>query len=1368
MREKGAGPNAQRVRRRFGRVIGAVSLLAAFSILAVHCSGLQQTGSDSPRVARTEWTEPLWPGIPTVSDACTVGVCVGGNVILPLRRPVETATDMAVPDTLGALSVERVWTGQRGGLFGPGWESVWDVHLSNGRLVGPVPARPVEEPRPHHTVGLEDGSSLHLNGSGRVDEVCLDGSYCVQAERTRSTINLRAQVDSEPGPEGNAPLVMILDGERVTSVIYQGQVVQYRYGADGRLAEVVSKPGTTTYGYLGGRLTVVSSGSATRTFGYDSSGAVASSTGIDGGRWALSSTEVVPPRKARSEDDARSFSVVGPGGIARTYGFEGNVLVRAEDKSCGVLLERTVRDGMVMAESRPADGVHMTRRIDGRLQYTQVRSGAPPTTALMTIDQRGRVVRAESDEGTTEVAYDGDSARPSSVTSNGHVTELRYNQRGLLMGSVDPDGYRVSVRRNRQGLPVTMTDGTVTTAFEYDDSGHTIEEVSGDASTTALYRADGLVESITDRSGRTLSAAYDANGALTKLGNGPRDAATPQDPNGYRCPDRPVETAAVSRNPNGRTEYTYTTGDAAVFDRWGRTVQVTTSGRSSTRRYDRAGRLVALTVPGGTSYHLGYTDGGRLNKIDDGRTKATLEWHGNLLTRLRTSGGSDYHYGYDPQGRLSHASAGSLTWGYRYDAAGQISEVKAPSGVTRYEWDENGRPEATVDGAHRETYQWSGALLDLAAMKIGDEKTVELLRDDAGRVTKSTTPDGEATFSYDGQGRVRTFSVPDGKEVGVEYGQDGRVASLTSDGRTERWTWTGGKVTSVNVDGEDVPYLLEWAAPGVLGKVTHGTDVLMRTQADGAGRVTGVWRDDKPLATLTWARSGLTGATVGDWRFTAKRDAEGRPLSLSVGNDKAVWTYDDGALTSVAHGRDKVTYAYDEGRLSKTTRASGENDSTVTWDPTGSRPVSVVTPHGTATFAYDGSRVARIRTGSKTEPVTYEAEGASAPGDAGKLLDDLFDETGRFERGSAHPSDGPASPWVDTLPAELGLALPDVITGSDLARGALDAAFPDTPTALLDDPQRVAERAVSHTVALGAATSVPVAPGRYVSLTPDTTKGELGVTLASFAGVRVTDSVNRHLAPGPSLLDRITDVGENFVGTIANGLGGGWDAVYGFITNTAFGRAALKSGFMALSALAGMACGTMVLCVSGVALGLALAQGYVSAGGVDGVLGAVVDSALQPYTDLRDSIVARNPVAIVIASVVAGGAVVGLTSSFWAKNYGPLALEQICRLKRLVCVSTSRYGEAAEHVVDAQRLGAPRLLRLDRTGAQARRASALRSVPARAGLDRDEYPFAVSSMRAGLSIRHIDPTSNRALGSYLGRQLRPLPDGARFYVLPLA
>jgi hypothetical protein len=137
-------------------------------------------------------------------------------------------------------------------------------------------------------------------------------------------------------------------------------------------------------------------------------------------------------------------------------------------------------------------------------------------------------------------------------------------------------------------------------------------------------------------------------------------------------------------------------------------------------------------------------------------------------------------------------------------------------------------------------------------------------------------------------------------------------------------------------------------------------------------------------------------------------------------------------------------------------------------------------------------------------------------------------------------------------------------------------------------------------------------------------------------------------------------------------------------------------------------------------------------------------------------------VALTVAAFRAGASSGARFTSLRAKAVAP-----VCNIKRVVCISVSRFGSAAEHVVDAQRNGASRVLKLDRAGAEARRTSALRNVPLRAGFDRDEYPFAISSQRAGLSIRYVDPGSNRSLGVYLRRQLSALPDGARFFVLPI-
>jgi hypothetical protein len=58
------------------------------------------------------------------------------------------------------------------------------------------------------------------------------------------------------------------------------------------------------------------------------------------------------------------------------------------------------------------------------------------------------------------------------------------------------------------------------------------------------------------------------------------------------------------------------------------------------------------------------------------------------------------------------------------------------------------------------------------------------------------------------------------------------------------------------------------------------------------------------------------------------------------------------------------------------------------------------------------------------------------------------------------------------------------------------------------------------------------------------------------------------------------------------------------------------------------------------------------------------------------------------------------------------------------------------------------------------RAAALQNSPIVSGLDRDEYPPAVTAEGgAGVSVRPIDPSDNRGSGASIGYQLRGLPNG---------
>lgn len=110
--------------------------------------------------------------------------------------------------------------------------------------------------------------------------------------------------------------------------------------------------------------------------------------------------------------------------------------------------------------------------------------------------------------------------------------------------------------------------------------------------------------------------------------------------------------------------------------------------------------------------------------------------------------------------------------------------------------------------------------------------------------------------------------------------------------------------------------------------------------------------------------------------------------------------------------------------------------------------------------------------------------------------------------------------------------------------------------------------------------------------------------------------------------------------------------------------------------------------------------------------------------------------------------------------------------------SAAKYPNIRRHYILAVHKGWPRILVLNRPGADAGRDRLLEDVPTRPGFDRDEYPLAVGRGRAngrrrGL-VRGAHPTGwvadvmcvpskeNRSRGSALGALLRPFCNGTRF------
>lgn len=106
------------------------------------------------------------------------------------------------------------------------------------------------------------------------------------------------------------------------------------------------------------------------------------------------------------------------------------------------------------------------------------------------------------------------------------------------------------------------------------------------------------------------------------------------------------------------------------------------------------------------------------------------------------------------------------------------------------------------------------------------------------------------------------------------------------------------------------------------------------------------------------------------------------------------------------------------------------------------------------------------------------------------------------------------------------------------------------------------------------------------------------------------------------------------------------------------------------------------------------------------------------------------------------------------------------KIDKQIPVSKKEWGEAVQHWEEAQRAGKPRFLTINRPGASANRAAAIGGLKKQAPLDLDEYPPAMfKEGGAGAHVRALDASSNRALGGYIQKMCRGLPDGAVVQIL---
>ncbi len=726
-----------------------------------------------------------------------------------------------------------------------------------------------------------------------------------------------------------------------------GGRVTFTYDAAGRRGGFVA-PGDRAYVYgydAMGRLTTVTyPDSAIRTYHYEDVNFVHALTGItdengtrfatwryDGVGRAVSSQHAGGAENVSlyygsfspTANDGRTLAV-DAFGTTRIYNYQvvgGVARIRFVSDPVGAVVSTFDANGNV-ATYRDANGNQTTYTHDLARNLEISRTEAHGTALARTISTQWHPVHRLPTKVTV----------PSGVAGGTEVTDYVYDPQGNLRQKTVTAGGRSrqwTMTYNALGQTLTVdgprTDlADVTTYIHYDRAD-------------ACVGCRGNVKSMTNAAGHaTTFDAYDVDGQPTRI----------TDPNGV------VSTYGYDVRGRLRSRTTNAGSPQAEITRFD---------------YDRAGQLVATTLPDGSVIRYQYDAAHRLTEIADGSGNViqyTLDAMGNRIKedvfdptdRLQRTGrriydalnrlyndigaaGQKSTYSHDANGnRKASTDPLDRNTALNYDALNRLlSSTDAAGGVTRYGYDAKDRLASVRDPINLTTTYTYDGLGNLTQLASPDTGIATYVSDAAGNVVGTTDARGMATsYGYDALDR-RTLATFAGGSVAFEYDNSatggafakGRLTRLADPSGAstylyDAWGRVLRKTQTVGGDAMARNFVVSYQyAAGRMTGITFPSGRSLSYAFDAQGRVSAIAVAGR--AVLSGATYVPFGPTQG-WTWANGQvyrrafDADGRVATVTTGPDttafgNARWTFGYDSLnrltTATLPQGDTLTYAYD-------------------------------------------------------------------------------------------------------------------------------------------------------------------------------------------------------------------------------------------------------------------------------------------------------------------------------------------------------------------------------------------------------------------------------------------------------------------------
>jgi RHS repeat-associated protein len=563
------------------------------------------------------------------------------------------------------------------------------------------------------------------------------------ADRITQTVSLNGKVSSL--------LTDTLQGQRVfTSPA--GRTATSLYNRENLLTTRLSRPGLfdTSFEYDSkGRVSAVKTSERETGFTYDSQGNVASITD--------------------PENRTTTFSYDPAGRMSGIHRFDGTSLGFEYDPNGNMSVLATPTG---VEHGFDSTGVNTpssyTTPLSGSYTYSYDRDRLltsillPSGKEIRNIHDKGRLVREETQEGSTEWSY-------------------------LCSSKIG-----------------TVTRGTETITYGYDGPLVTSETLSGtlNQSLTFGYNADFNLSRIA-YAGASFDLGYDADGLLTRSGayTIARSAQTglPTSLTGgslalSRSFSGYAEKDGEAYRVNGADLYSWTLGR----EKTGRiTSKTETAGAESvnyTYGYDALGRLLTVRENSTLIEEYRYdANGNRIFEMNLQRGIGSKISSYSQEDHLLTSG--DATYEFDADGFLQRKTEGSALTEYTYSSKGELMEVRLPGGtLIEYDYDPLGRRIAKkVEGVVREKYLWLGRTRLLAVFDGEDNLSARFEYGD-GRMPVAMVRGGTTYYlSYDQVGSLRFVVNGTGAVVKeITYDSFGNILTETNPSFSVPFGFAGG------------------------------------------------------------------------------------------------------------------------------------------------------------------------------------------------------------------------------------------------------------------------------------------------------------------------------------------------------------------------------------------------------------------------------------------------------------------------------------------------------------------------------------------------------------------------------------------------